>query len=320
MRIRFLIIGALLLGTCFPVAAQQSLYEAIDGTYFLYGTIGRTLEVELTLTKKGKQFEGSYVYANHRQPIALKGAVTKPYEYELEETDANGAAVGHFFLSELSGPGAPIGTWVDADRKKKLTVALSEILPGQHQLLQKIWASKPPVTSLVAGFDHVCAMRSSGALCWGDVPLMPGIAKAGPEMIAYRALPNLMIDDKVAAFASGYHRLCIVQSGSLRCWQPYDPELPLREPTLIPGFERGVTACGASQTHVCAVVSGALRCWNGSSLSPESITEIIPAGVIGSSSGDPQCAVLTGGGVKCWAMEYQPEENDRSSSCKMSLD
>jgi len=309
MRIRLLILGALLAAACFPAAAQQSLSEAKDGTFYLYGTIGRTLEVELTLIKKGKQLEGSYVYANHRQPITLKGAITKPYEYELEETDPLGAATGHFLLSELSGgPGAPIGTWEGGERKKKLTVVLTEIQPAQHQLLQKIWDSKPPVTSVVAGFDHACAMRSVGALCWGTVPLMPGIAIGGPEMTAYRALPNLLIDETVTAFASGYHRLCIVQSSSLRCWQPYDPQLPLREPTVIPGFERGVTAIGASQTHVCAVVSGALRCWNGSSLSPESITEIIPAGVIGLSSGDPQCAIMSGGGLKCWAMEYQPEE------------
>ena len=309
MRTLSLILGALLVGACFPLTAQQSLSEAKDGTYYLYGTIGGTLEVELTLTKTGKQFEGSYVYANHRQPIPLKGAITKPYEYELDESGSDGAATGHFNLSEIAGgPGAPIGTWEGGERKKKLTVVLSEIRPAQHQLLEKTWESKLPVISLIAGFDHVCAMRAWGALCWGTVPLMPGIANGGPEMTAYRALPNLLIDDKVSGFASGYHRLCTVQSGALRCWQPYDPQLPLREPTLIPGFERAVTAIGASQTNVCAVVSGALRCWNGSSLSPESITEIIPAGVTGLSAGDPQCAVLSVGGLKCWAMEYQPEE------------
>lgn len=308
MRTLSLILGALLVCACIPLAAQQSLSEAKDGTYYLYGTIARTFEVELTLTKTGKQFEGSYVYANHRQPIPLKGAITKPYEYELDESGSDGAVAGHFRLSEIAGPGAPIGTWEGGEHKKKLAVVLSEIRPEQHRLLQKTWESKLAVTSLVAGFDHVCAMRAWGALCWGTVPLMPGIANGGPEMTAYRALPNLLIDEKVTGFASGYHRLCIVQAGALRCWQPYDPQLPLREPTLVPGFEHGLTAIGASQTSVCALASGAVRCWNGSSLSPESITEIISAGVIRLSSGDPQCAVLSGGGVKCWAMEYQPEE------------
>lgn len=228
MRVRSLILGAFLAATCFPLSAQQSLSQAKDGTFYLYGTIGRTLEVELSLTKTGKQLEGSYVYSNHRQPIALKGAITKHYEYQLEEINANGAATGHFFLSELSGSsGAPTGTWEAGERKKKLPVVLTEIQPAQHQLLQRIWDSKLPITSLVAGFDHACGMRSWGALCWGTVPLMPGIAKGGPEMTAYRALPNLLIDDKVTSFATGYHRLCIVVSSSLRCWQPYDPELPL---------------------------------------------------------------------------------------------
>src|SRR5947207_9977271 len=122
---------------------------------YLYGTIGRTLEVELTLIKKGKQLEGSYVYANHRQPITLKGAITKPYEYELEETDAQGGATGHFLLSELSGgPGAPIGTWEGGERKQKLAVVLREIRPQQHPLLQNMRGSKVRVTSGEARFDH----------------------------------------------------------------------------------------------------------------------------------------------------------------------
>ena len=94
MRVRSLILGAFLAATCFPLSAQQSLSQAKDGTFYLYGTIGRTLEVELSLTKTGKQLEGSYVYSNHRQPIALKGAITKPYEYELEEMDASGVLTG----------------------------------------------------------------------------------------------------------------------------------------------------------------------------------------------------------------------------------
>ncbi len=36
---------------------------------------------------------------------------------------------------------------------------------------------------------------------------------------------------------------------------------------------------GVNQGYSCAVVSGALKCWDGSSLSADSVTEIIPSGV-----------------------------------------
>jgi len=65
---------------------------------------------------------------------------------------------------------------------------------------------------------------------------------------------------------------------------------------------------GTNERYSCAVVSGALKCWDGSSLSPSSVTEIIPTGIDRFSSGAPQCAVTTTGGVKCWSVEYEQEK------------
>lgn len=288
----------------YPAAPDKLFSERADATSHFYGTIGRTLEVEMILTKHGAQIEGSYEYAAHRKAIPLKGRVLKPYKYELEETGPDGAVSGRFKINEAG----ELSTWETADHKRKLPVVLGEITPEQHQLLQKIWDTKPQITSLIAGFDHACVMRTIGVACWGDVPLMPGVAFGGPEMIAYRALPHLLMDDKVTAYATGSHRSCIVQSGAMRCWQPNDPTLMLREPTLVPGFDHGVTAIGSNDRYTCAVMSGALKCWDGSSLSAGSITEIISSGVSALSSGDPQCAVMYGGGLKCWSMEYDQQE------------
>lgn len=288
----------------YPPATDKLFSERADATSHFYGTIGRTLEVEMILTKHGAQIEGSYEYATHRKAIPLKGRVLKPYEYELNETGPDGAVSGSFKINEAG----ELSTWESADHKRKLSVVLGEITLEQHQLLQKIWDTKPQITSLIAGFDHACVMRTIGAACWGDVPLMPGLAFGGPEMIAFRALPHLLIDDKVTAYATGSHRSCIVQFGAMRCWQPNDPTLMLREPTLVPGFDHGVTAIGSNDRYTCAVMSGALKCWDGSSFSAGSITEIISSGVTGLSSGDPQCAVMSGGGLKCWSMEYDQQE------------
>jgi hypothetical protein len=43
-------------------------------------------------------------------------------------------------------------------------------------------------------------------------------------------------------------------------------------------------------------------------LAAGSVKEIIPAGVIRLSSGDPQCVLMSDGGLKCWSMEYQQPE------------
>jgi hypothetical protein len=42
-------------------------------TSFYHGTIKETLEVELTLKRKGNTITGTYEYAAHEQPINLQG-------------------------------------------------------------------------------------------------------------------------------------------------------------------------------------------------------------------------------------------------------
>lgn len=185
-----------------PYAAADKLFsERNDAISHFYGTIGRTLEIEMTLTKHGPQIEGTYEYATHRQAISLKGKLLKPYEYELEEVGPNNTPTARFKINEAGSP----STWESADGKRKLSVVLSEITPDQHQLLQRIWGAKPQVLTLVAGFDHACVMRSLGGACWGTVPAMPGLASGGPEMTAYRALPHLFLSDNVTAYSTSSH-------------------------------------------------------------------------------------------------------------------
>ncbi len=282
--------------------------ESGDGTFYFHGTIDQTLEAEMILTRHGEKIDGNYIYARYRKAISLKGQITAKYEYQIEEFDPNGAVAGLFKLSGLGGPGDLSGTWESADRKRKLPVVLGEITLHQHQLLQRIWDTKPRIVSLAVGPNYSCVMRTIGASCWGTVPLMPSLATNCPGMVARRALPILSIDETITALATSPHGLCVLQSASPRCSQPYDAKLPLRELTVIPGFEGDVTMIGANDKYVCAVVSGALKCWDGSSLTLGSVTKIIPSGAVRLSSGDPQCATTSGGGLKCWSMEYQQQE------------
>jgi hypothetical protein len=288
--------------------AQQFLSESADGTYYFHGTIDQTLEIAMVLNKHGKKFDGEYMYASHRKPISLKGETPAIAEYQLEEFGSKGDLSGRFKLGELAGAGNPFGTWESADRRRKLTVVLGEITATQYELLLKLWETKPQIAALSVGENHSCVMRTLGASCWGVFPFMPSLATSGPGLVAQRALPNLLIDQTIPAVATSSRRLCVLQSDSMRCAQPRDPKLPLRELTLIPGFDRGVTMIGANEGYVCAVVSGALRCWDGSSLAPSSVTEIISAGVARLSSGTAQCFVTSNEAVKCWHIEYQQEK------------
>jgi hypothetical protein len=308
MRMVLVLPALLLAAASLGGETQQFLSQSKDGTFYFHGTIDQTLEIAMVLKKHGKQIDGSYTYASHRKTIPLKGGTTAIGEYQLEECGPDGRVIGHFKLNELAGAGHPFGTWESADGKRKLTVVLGDITSPQHQLLLRLWETKPQIVALSVGANHSCVMRTFGASCWGEFTLMPSLATRGPGMMTQRALPNLLIDETITAVATGSRRLCVLQSGSLRCAQPYDPTLPLRELTLIPGFDRDVAMIGASERYSCAVVSSALKCWDGSSLSASSVTEIIPSGIDRLSSGAPQCAVTAAGGVKCWSIEYQQEK------------
>jgi hypothetical protein len=301
--------SALLLATdSYGRPPQQLLYQSPDGTIYLHGTIDQTLEISMLLRKHGNQIDGEYMYANHRQAIPLKGEITSPAEYQLAELAPDGRVAARFKLSELAGAGHPCGTWESADGKRKLAVVLGEITSTQHELLLKVWETKPRIALLSVGENHSCVMRTLGASCWGVFPFMPSLATIGPGMVAQRALPNLVIDQTTTAVTTSSRRVCVLQSDSMRCAQPSDPKLPLPELTLILGFEHAVMTIGANERYSCGVVSGALKCWDGSSRAPSSLTEIIAAGVDRLSMGAPQCVVMASGGVKCWSIEYQQEK------------
>ena len=286
--------------------AQQNVPKSDASTLYFHGTIDQTLEVEMILTRHGNQIDGNYLYARFRKPISLKGQITETSNYQIEELGGNGATTGRFKLNDNGGH--LTGTWQGGAGKRELPAVLGEITPEQHELLHRIWDTKPQIAVLTIGEDHSCVKRTLGASCWGGIPLMPGLATRGPGMVAHRALPDLLIDDTILAITTGSRRLCVLQSASMRCAQPYDPKLPLQELTPIPGFEHDVSMIGSGVLYACGVVGEALKCWDGSSLSADSVTELIHSDVDRLSLGNAQCAVISGGGVKCWSIEYDQHE------------
>ena len=52
-------------------------------TSFYHGTLNQTLEVELTLTRKGDTITGSYEYAAHQQALRLQGVLLSDADTRL---------------------------------------------------------------------------------------------------------------------------------------------------------------------------------------------------------------------------------------------
>jgi hypothetical protein len=262
-----------------------------------YGTIGRTLEIEMELLRDGDSVAGSYRYASQRRPIRLRGTVTPESAYELAELDQDGRVTARFHLDGLLGPGHLDGHWWSGARD--LVVTLEAITPELLRRLHAMWDGDPAIRALTAGDGYACAFREAGVWCWGMIPAFSGVATGGPEMIAYRALPHLRLPAGVSALAIGFTTSCAVRGGTLLCWQPRSPYLPLSEPTPIPGLSSGVTAAAVNERYACAVAAGALRCWTTRALDSTAVFTVFAGGVSQVAEGSPSCAVV-GGRVLCW--------------------
>lgn len=191
------------------------------------------------------------------------------------------------------------------------------------------------VVELVAGREHVCALRESGGvICWGynssrqlgyghdvNVGFDESPADAG----------NLAVTD-VAALAAGNSHTCALGSGGdVTCWgsggsgrlgygndsmSTADGELAgSHGPVALPG---AAVQIAAGADHTCARLEGGdVVCWGNNSNgqlgtgNPDNVGEVdTPAGLspidLGGKAVDidagnsTTCAVLEDGGVRCW--------------------
>jgi hypothetical protein len=280
-------------------------------TSFYHGTLNQTLEVELTLTRKGNTITGSYEYAAHQQALRLQGVLLSDGSIKISEFATGGASGGQFSLDNLLGQGHLDGKWTSADGKRSYQVHLGKMDEDQHRQLRQMWGDKRPIKSIALGDFYGCALRESGAWCWGDVLFMPSLATAGPGMIAHRALPNLLIPAGTSAVAIAGSQSCLLYGGAMKCWQRSSKiELFLFKPTVVKGFESEVSAIGAGEGFVCGVVRNQLTCWDGTYMNPNNFATLASE-VAGLSAGSPRCG-LVHGGFKCWTIRvsYSPPAFD----------
>lgn len=179
--------------------------------------------------------------------------------------------------------------------------------------------------AIASGYVHTCALFEKGNVeCWGlQRTGLLGDGILDPSQNSPVKVSGL--DRKVAAIGSGQTTSCVaLQTGGVKCWGLTDSFLLATQiaegasvnsgaPLDVAGLTDAITALAVGDDHTCALVaSGGVVCWgsNGqgqlgdgtikrreSFVSVSGLSHDIAALAAGA---DHTCAVIAGGGVRCW--------------------
>ncbi len=125
------------------------------------------------------------------------------------------------------------------------------------------------VTAITLGYDHACALLSGGGVkCWGN----NATGQLGDGTTTNRSTPVTaagLMSGVTAITAGNDHTCALVSGGGVKCWgnntsgQLGDGNVtPSPRPVDVTGLTSGVTAIAAGNGHTCAILSGGgVKCW-----------------------------------------------------------
>ncbi len=171
------------------------------------------------------------------------------------------------------------------------------------------------VTAIATGGTHTCVVTSGGGVkCWGSVGDGTTTDSSVPVEVSGLA-------SGVTAIAAGDGHTCaLTADGAVKCWgtngsaelgngTTTDSSVPVE----VSGLASGVTAIATGGVHTCAITSGGgLKCWGngaygqlGNGTTTDSSVPVLVSGMASgivavAAGGYHSCALMVGGGVKCW--------------------
>ncbi len=189
------------------------------------------------------------------------------------------------------------------------------------------------VVAIATAEHHTCALMNGGAIkCWG----INADGELGDNSQTESHVPVDVsgLSSGATALVAGYDHACAVTNGGAKCWGANDDgqlgndsTTSSHVPIAVVGLSSGVAAISAGVGSTCALVNGgAVKCWgyNGfGELGNNSTTRSrIPVDVFGLSSGVTAiaagglhaCALMNGGGVKCWGNNAEGELGNNSTT------
>ena len=189
------------------------------------------------------------------------------------------------------------------------------------------------VSAIATGGDHTCAVTTGGGLkCWGNNAF--GQLGDGSKIQRLTPVDVFGLSSGVSKVAGSFGHTCALTTiGGVRCWG-YNLYGQLGDnsnidhvtPADVFGLTSGVSAIATGTFHACALTAtGRVNCWGQNNFgqlgndstanSPVPVTVASAPGAlarplgsvvaISAQGGQHTCALIGGGGVKCWGHNNQ---------------